>query len=146
MREKKGGATAPNSGPAHVSSALNDCASYTAKPSEKQLRNGPAPLHLLVDHRQCRCTRTAGNVCSCVPSVVRFERNGSTFVGVKNPPYGFGGSRLREFIGNGTKGRDAYQAELWSALRALAWKEHDRIDLRRAVAMRERIARAEGRL
>jgi hypothetical protein len=146
MGENEGGSAATSNAPAHVYSSRNDSADNTTNGSKSPVRNGPAPLHLLVDHRQCRCTRTAGNVCGCVPSVVRFERNGSTFVGVKSPPYGFGGSRLREFIGNGTKGRDAYQAELWASLRALAWKEHDRIELRRAVAMRERIARVEGGL
>jgi hypothetical protein len=144
MKHEKIEAGACDTGPNE--NCVPTSAVYSKNPPEKQPRNGPAPLHLLVDHRRCRCTRTAGNVCGCVPAVVRFERNGSTFIGVKNPPYGFGGSRLREFIGKGTKGRDAYQAELWAALRALAWKENHRIEMHRAVAMRERIARAEGRL
>ena len=52
----------------------------------------------------------------------------------------------REFIGRGTKGRDAYQAQLWIELRALAWAKHDARERERGLALRERIARAEGRL
>jgi len=145
MSQKKGGATA-KSGPALVVASRPDCADHTKKPHESPVRNGPAPLHLLVDHRLCRCARTAGNVCGCTPSVFRLERGGSTIIGVKNPPYGFGGSRVREFIGSGTKGRDAYQAQLWIELRALAWAKHDARERERGLALRERIARAEGRL
>lgn len=124
-RQKEGGATADNSGPATcVYSPLNDTVAYNTNCTDQQARNGPAPLHLLVDHRRCRCTRVSGKVCGCVPTVVSFQKNGSTFVGVRNPPWGFG-SQLREFLG-GTKAAERHRLKLRDDLRALAWAEHDR--------------------
>ena len=110
--------------PTSTKTAFSTTAVYSKNAPEKQQREGPAPLHLLVDHRLCRCTRMNGNVCGCVPVVVTFPKNGSVFVGVRNPPWGFGGARFKECLTERSAQR--YEAELWLELRALAWREHDR--------------------
>jgi hypothetical protein len=134
MAQKNGGATADNSGPAHVLSAQTDKRVYSTKALSCEGRNGPAPLHLLVDHRLCRCTRTNGRTCGCVPVVATFPKGGSVVVGVRNPPWGFGGSRFKECLTERSAQR--YEAELWLELRALAWREYDRRERNRAEASR----------
>jgi hypothetical protein len=84
-----------------------------------------------------------GNVCGCVPVVVRFLHHGNIVVGVKSPPWGFG-SKLKECLNEHSAER--YQQKLWAELRALAWAEHDRRNRQRELVMRERIARASGAL
>lgn len=81
-------------------------------------------------------------MCGCVPTVFSVQKNGSTFVGVRNPPWGFG-CRLREFLG-GTKAAERYRLQLWNELRALAWAQQDRNDRAAAFALKEAIARIGG--
>jgi hypothetical protein len=148
MGGNKGGSAASNNAPAHVSSALNDCASYTSGLPKKQSRNGHAPLHLLADPRLCRCRRDPQRpatepFCKCAPKVVIIPRNGFWLVGIQNPVWGHG-AKIKECLTPASAQR--YRVKLLDELRALAWKVFDDRERRRELAMRERIARAGGGL
>src|SRR4051794_9583283 len=124
MGENKGGATASDSGPALVSSAQNNSASYSRTEPQSPLDRGAAPLHLLVDQRLCRCNRSNGKRCLCVPTVVSWRRGSSVFVGIQNPVWGHG-AKVKECLG-GERAAASYSAKLLGELRALAWAEHER--------------------
>src|SRR6476661_1044231 len=124
MEKKKGEATA-NSGPAaSVVSRQEHSVAYSRNGTVSQDRSGAAPLHLLVDQRLCRCVRVNGSACQCVPVVVCRVKDGSTFVGIRNPVWGHG-AKVREFLG-APKSAERYRLQLWEELRALAWAEFDR--------------------
>jgi hypothetical protein len=73
---------------------------------------------------------------------VSFVRDGSTFVGIRNPVWGHG-AKVKEFLGS-ARSAEAYRVKLLDELRALAWAEHDRRERNRQLKWRELIERNGG--
>lgn len=142
MAQKDGGATAVNSGPARVCSTPNDALGLSRVEAKSPADRDPAPLHLLVDPRRCRCVRANGGRCECVPTVLTWRRGTSVFVGIQNPVWGHG-AKVKECLG-GEPAAAAYAAKLWQELRALAWAEHARRERNKDLTLREAIARLGG--